>query len=59
MLKLGLFLVMFREFKKYILRLGIVVTSIIPALRRLRQEDLEFKASLGYIESLRPPWGGK
>jgi hypothetical protein len=21
----------------------------IPALRRLRQEDLEFKASLGYI----------
>jgi hypothetical protein len=59
MLKLGLFLVMFREFKKYILRLGIVVTSIIPALRRLRQEDLEFKASLGYIESLRPAWGGK
>jgi hypothetical protein len=24
-------------------------TPIIPALRRLRQEDLEFKASLGYI----------
>jgi hypothetical protein len=23
--------------------------SIIPALRRLRQDDLEFKASLGYI----------
>jgi hypothetical protein len=23
-------------------------TSIIPAVRRLRQEDLEFKASLGY-----------
>jgi hypothetical protein len=22
---------------------------VIPALRRLRQEDLEFKASLGYI----------
>jgi hypothetical protein len=23
--------------------------SIIPALRRLRQEDFEFKARLGYI----------
>jgi hypothetical protein len=26
-----------------------VAMSVIPALRRLRQEDLEFKASLGYI----------
>jgi hypothetical protein len=25
--------------------------SIIPALWKLRQEDLEFKASLGYIVS--------
>jgi hypothetical protein len=23
--------------------------TVIPALRRLRQEDLKFKASLGYI----------
>jgi hypothetical protein len=28
-------------------------TSIIPALRRLRQEDLEFQASLGYIVCLK------
>jgi hypothetical protein len=27
----------------------VVVTPIIPALRRLRQEDLEFETSLGYI----------
>jgi hypothetical protein len=26
----------------------VVVHTAIPALRRLRQEDLEFKASLGY-----------
>jgi hypothetical protein len=26
-----------------------VVTPVIPALRRQRQEDLKFKASLGYI----------
>jgi hypothetical protein len=25
-----------------------VVHTVIPALRRLRQEDLEFQASLGY-----------
>jgi hypothetical protein len=29
---------------------------IIPALRRLRQEDGEFKASLGYIVSSRAAW---
>jgi hypothetical protein len=27
----------------------LVVHTIIPALRRLRQEDHNFKASLGYI----------
>jgi hypothetical protein len=27
---------------------GMVVHTVIPALRRLRQEDLEFQASLGY-----------
>jgi hypothetical protein len=26
-----------------------VVTSVIPALRRLRQEDGEFQSSLGYL----------
>jgi hypothetical protein len=31
-------------------QLGMVVyMPIIPALRRLRQKDLEFKASLGYV----------
>jgi hypothetical protein len=25
---------------------------VIPAFRRLRQEDFKFKASLGYIEKL-------
>jgi hypothetical protein len=28
-------------------------TSVIPALGRKRQEDLEFKAILGYIENSR------
>jgi hypothetical protein len=27
---------------------------VIPAFKSLRQEDLEFKASLGYIGSYRP-----
>jgi hypothetical protein len=30
-------------------KLGVVSTSAFPALRRQRQEDLEFKNSLGYI----------
>lgn len=30
----------------------VMTLPIIPALRRLRQEDCEFKAILGYIESL-------
>jgi hypothetical protein len=29
--------------------LGMVATPLIPALRRLKQEDCEFQASLGYI----------
>jgi hypothetical protein len=28
---------------------GMVNISVIPALRRLRQEDCKFEASLGYI----------
>jgi hypothetical protein len=36
----------------YTLVWGVVVIPVIVALRRLRQEDLEFKDSLGYI--LRP-----
>jgi hypothetical protein len=31
-------------------------TSVIPALRRWRQEDCEFEASLGYIANSRPVW---
>jgi hypothetical protein len=30
---------------------------VIPALKRWKQEDHEFKASLGYIVSLRLAWG--
>jgi hypothetical protein len=30
--------------------------AVIPALRRLRQEDHEFEASLGYVASLRLSW---
>jgi hypothetical protein len=30
-------------------------TKLIPALRRLRKEDLEFKASLNYIEACTEP----
>jgi hypothetical protein len=32
------------------------LTSVISALGRQRQEDLEFKASLSYIASSRPAW---
>jgi hypothetical protein len=44
----------FREKRKKILSFkkihqGMVHTSVIPALGRLRQEDLEFKTGLGYI----------
>jgi hypothetical protein len=31
------------------LKLGVVAPPIIPALRRLRQKDAEFKTSLGYM----------
>jgi hypothetical protein len=31
-------------------------TPVIPALRRLRQEDLKLKASLGFIMSSQPIW---
>jgi hypothetical protein len=31
-------------------------TSVIPALRRLKQEDYEFKASLGYRGHSRLAW---
>jgi hypothetical protein len=34
--------------------LGTVVTPVISTFRKLKQEDLEFKASLGYIVSVRP-----
>jgi hypothetical protein len=34
---------------------GGVVAHVIPALRSLRQEDGEFEASLGYIETLSLP----
>jgi hypothetical protein len=30
--------------------------SIIPALRKLRKENYEFKSSLSYIGSSRPAW---
>jgi hypothetical protein len=32
----------------------VVAQSVIPALRRQRQEDLKFKASLGYITQAHP-----
>jgi hypothetical protein len=31
-------------------------TPVIPALRRLRQEDLKFQARLGYLMNSRPAW---
>jgi hypothetical protein len=31
-------------------------TSVISALGKWKQEDLEFKASLSYIGNLRPAW---
>jgi hypothetical protein len=33
----------------------VVDTSVIPAIGMQRQEDCEFKASLGYIAKLPPP----
>jgi hypothetical protein len=41
-------------FKINKLRPGMVITPLIPALRRLRQEDGKFEASLGYTVSSRP-----
>jgi hypothetical protein len=38
----------------HIFFLGVVYMPVIPALRRLRQED--HIASLGYIVSSRPVW---
>jgi hypothetical protein len=37
-------------------KLGVVLMTIIPALGNLRQEELKFKANLGYIGSSRPAW---
>jgi hypothetical protein len=37
-------------------KLGIVVMPVIPALGRLRQEDWEFKLSLGNTVSSSPAW---
>jgi hypothetical protein len=33
-----------------------VVTSVIPALERLWQKDLQFKTSLGYLASFQTAW---
>jgi hypothetical protein len=37
------------NFKSFCVILAWWYTSVIPALRRLKQEDHEFKTSLGYI----------
>jgi predicted NUDIX family NTP pyrophosphohydrolase len=39
-------------------KVGIVVTPVIPALGRLKQEGGEFEISLGYIMSSRSIWKG-
>jgi hypothetical protein len=31
-------------------------TPVFPTLRRLRQKDLKFKASIGHTENSRPAW---
>jgi hypothetical protein len=36
--------------------LGVVCTPVIPALRRVRQEDYQLEAYLGYITSSRIVW---
>jgi hypothetical protein len=41
------------EVKKYLSCQAWWLMPVIPALGRLRQEDHEFKASLGYLEILR------
>jgi hypothetical protein len=47
----------FREaLQKWIREPGVEAMPGVLALRRLRREDLEFKASLAYIMSLRPAW---
>jgi hypothetical protein len=33
--------------------------SVIPEIRRLRQENYKFKANLGYIVRFRPAWTTK
>jgi hypothetical protein len=41
---------------KIIIRAGHNGMLVIPAFRRLRQEEQKFEASLGYTASYRPDW---
>jgi hypothetical protein len=35
---------------------GVVIIPVIPALKRPREKDYEFKASLGCVVNPRPAW---
>lgn len=41
---------------KYKLLAGHSGTPYIPSTEKAEAEDLEYKASVGYIASFRPPW---
>lgn len=52
----SLFSFLFSRIKSDYFRLDVLYVSVILALRRQKQEDFKFKASLRVVASSRPVW---